>query len=201
MAQLVVKGNRILSYGEDCFIAVNGNVICTNENKVYENATVVECDNIPSDIDSVGYEYHSGAFVPCAPFGKGTGNVAVLCDENCKSIKDSGIPFSQIGEIIEFTYTGNGSSYNGVILPVELHKKPKILFISGNDATGIILTTPGVGFSIKNALFAGGSMAISVTNPFLVTIKESESGFSVTLEDVSLTMNSSGKTYSVTAIC
>lgn len=201
--QLVLSNNRVLTYGEN-FIAIGGVVINTETNKKYDNATIAECDCVPSDINDVGYEYHGGAFIPCAPFGKGTGNVAVLCDENCKSIKDSGIPFSQMGEIVEFTYTGDNNP-QGRTIPYILHKKPKILFISGNDATGLILTAPGVGFSIanQNKTSVGGSVAVmlTITNPLSVVTSESEGGFSIKLTDSSLTMNYSGKTYSVTAIC
>ena len=89
--QLVLRGNRVLSHGEDCFLCAGGAVICPETGRTFENATVVNHPGeIPSDIDEVGYEYHAGAFVPCAPFGKGGGNIAVVCNEDCKSIKDSG---------------------------------------------------------------------------------------------------------------
>lgn len=97
--QLVVSGNRILSYGEDCFLSMGGTVICPETSKVFQNATVVNCDYLPSDIDTVGYEYHAGEFVPCAPFGVGSGNVAVVCGEDCKTIKDSGIPLESLTSI------------------------------------------------------------------------------------------------------
>ena len=200
--QLVLSNNRVLTYGEN-FIALGGIVINTETGRKYENATIAECDCIPSDIDDVGYEYRSGDFVPCAPFGKGSGNVAVLCSRDCKSIKDSGIPFSQVGEIIEFTYTGDNMS-SGITLPILFHKKPKILFISGNDATGIVLSTPGVGFSIKNNCIInilGGPQTIITTNPLSVNITESDAGFDVKLIDTSITMNTSNQTYNVTAIC
>lgn len=93
--QLVVSGNRILAHGEG-FLAMGGTVINTNTGRAYQNATVVECDGCPSDIDKVGYEYHAGQFVPCAPFGVGDGNLAVVCGFDCKSIKDSGLPLRRI---------------------------------------------------------------------------------------------------------
>lgn len=86
--QLVLSNNRVLAHGEN-FISMGGTVINTETNKVYQNATVAECDGCPSDINKVGYEYHAGRFVPCAPFGVGPGNVAVYCDE-CKTPRDSG---------------------------------------------------------------------------------------------------------------
>lgn len=94
--QLVVSGNRILAHGEDCFLAMGGTVICTESGRVFQNATVVTCEGCPSDLGKVGYEYHAGQFVPCAPYGVGDGNVAVLCADSCKSIKDSGILFSEL---------------------------------------------------------------------------------------------------------
>jgi hypothetical protein len=87
--QLVVSGNRILAHGEG-FLAMGGTVIHNETGRVWQSATVVECDCCPTDIDSVGYEYHAGQFVPCAPYGKGKGNLAVVCNNDCKSIKDSG---------------------------------------------------------------------------------------------------------------
>ena len=87
--QLVLSNNRVLAHGEN-FISMGGTVINTETNKVYQNATVAECDGCPSDIGVVGYEYHAGEFVPCAPFGKGKGNIAVYCDD-CKTPRDSGM--------------------------------------------------------------------------------------------------------------
>lgn len=94
--QLVVSGNRILAHGEDCFLAMGGTVICTESGRVFQNATVVTCEGCPSDLDKVGYEYHAGHFVPCAPYGVGDGNVAVVCNEDCKAIKDSGLLLSEL---------------------------------------------------------------------------------------------------------
>lgn len=90
--QLVLSGYRVVAHGEN-FIAMGGTVVNTETNKTYQRATIVECDGCPSDIGEVGYEYHAGVFVPCAPYGKGKGNVAVLCDDGCKAVKDSGVPF------------------------------------------------------------------------------------------------------------
>jgi hypothetical protein len=70
---------------------MGGTVICTETGRAFDNATVTNVTGaIPADIDSVGYEYHAGEFIPCAPFGKGSGNIAVVCNDDCKSIKDSG---------------------------------------------------------------------------------------------------------------
>lgn len=95
--QLVVKGNRILSYGEACFYQIGETVFCPLRQKVFKNATIVICeDDLPADIDSVGYEYHAGKFVPCAPYGVGGGNIAVVYGEDCKVIMDSSIPCNSI---------------------------------------------------------------------------------------------------------
>ena len=105
--QLVLSNNRVVAHGEN-FIALGGTVINTGTGKKYENATVAECDGCPSDIDTVGYEYHAGVFVPCAPYGKGNGNIMVACQEDCGTPKDSGIPLSYIGTIASyFAFVGN----------------------------------------------------------------------------------------------
>lgn len=115
MAQLVVTGNRIVAHGEDCFLAMGGTVICTATghkftDRKFENATVINHDGaIPSDIDTVGYEYHAGEFVPCAPYGKGTGTIAVVCDE-CGTIKNSGISSANLCKILTFDYIGKGGT-------------------------------------------------------------------------------------------
>lgn len=104
--QLVLSNNRVLAHGEN-FISMGGTVINTETNKVYQNATVAECSGCPSDIGVVGYEYHAGEFVPCAPFGKGPGNVAVYCDD-CKTPRDSGIHIDVVcGTSSYLAFVGN----------------------------------------------------------------------------------------------
>lgn len=98
--QLVLSGNRVLAHGEDCFLCMGGTVVCNDTGKVYQNATIAECDSCPSDIDTVGYEYHAGVFVPCAPYGTGHGNVMVAC-EDCATPKDSGVPSNNLGAVVE----------------------------------------------------------------------------------------------------
>lgn len=94
--QLVVSGNRILAHGEG-FLAMGGTVINTETGRAYQNATVVECDGCPSDIGQVGYEYHAGRFVPCAPYGKSeNGYLPVLCGDDCRATKDSGLLLSDL---------------------------------------------------------------------------------------------------------
>lgn len=90
--QIVLCNNRIIAHGEN-FLAMGGVVINTETGAKFENATVAECEGCPSDIDSVGYEYHAGEFVPCAPYGKGNNNgyFMEVC-ETCATPRSSGIP-------------------------------------------------------------------------------------------------------------
>lgn len=90
--QLVLSNNRIIAHGEN-FLAMGGVVINTETGAKYENSTIAECEGCPSDIDSVGYEYHAGVFVPCAPFGKGNNNgyFMEVCTD-CATPRNSGIP-------------------------------------------------------------------------------------------------------------
>ena len=134
--QLVVSGNRIIAHGIDCFLSMGGTVICPDTGRTYQNATVVECEYFPGDIDSVGYEYHAGRFVPCAPYGIGNGNVAVVCNEDCKSIKDSGTPFDSITKVVETSYKGTGST-GAMILTFD--KAPDMVIITGGDKKEEIL--------------------------------------------------------------
>lgn len=110
MKQLVLSGNRVIAHGEDCFLCMGGTVICTETGRAWSNATVANVTGgIPADIDSVGYEYHAGEFIPCAPFGKGGGNVAVVCNEDCKTIKDSGKNAANLGNVAIVEYIGTGT--------------------------------------------------------------------------------------------
>lgn len=90
--QLVLSNNRIIAHGEN-FLAMGGVVINTETGARYENATIAECNGCPSDIDKVGYEYHAGVFVPCAPYGLGNNNgfFMEVC-ESCATPRNSGIP-------------------------------------------------------------------------------------------------------------
>jgi hypothetical protein len=90
--QLVLSNNRIIAHGEN-FLALGGVVINTETGTRYDNATIAECEGCPSDIDKVGYEYHAGVFVPCAPFGVGNNNgyFMEVC-ESCATPRSSGIP-------------------------------------------------------------------------------------------------------------
>lgn len=90
--QLVLSNNRVIAHGSN-YYAMGGVVINRATGKKYENATIAECSNCPSDIDKVGYEYHAGVFVPCAPYGKGNNNgyFMEVCTE-CATPRSSGIP-------------------------------------------------------------------------------------------------------------
>ena len=88
--QIVLSGNRVIAHGENCFLAMGGTVICEETGTAYQNATVAEVDDVPADIDSVGYEYHAGVFVPCAPYGSTSdGYLMVACD--CGTPKKTGV--------------------------------------------------------------------------------------------------------------
>ena len=94
--QLVLSNNRIIAHGEN-FLAMGGVVINTETGAKYENATIAECNGCPSDIDKVGYEYHTGVFVPCAPFagnGNNNGYFMEVC-EDCATPRNSGIPIKK----------------------------------------------------------------------------------------------------------
>lgn len=79
--QIVLIGNRVVAHGNDCFLCMGGTVICEETGKKYSNATVAEVEAVPADIDTVGYEYRAGVFVPCAPYGVGAGELMVACEE------------------------------------------------------------------------------------------------------------------------
>ena len=90
--QLVLSNNRVIAHGSG-YIALGGVVVKKTTGEKYDNATIAECSNCPSDIDKVGYEYHAGVFVPCAPYGKGNNNgyFMEVCEE-CATPRNSGIP-------------------------------------------------------------------------------------------------------------
>jgi len=86
--QIVLSGNRVVAHGTDCFLSMGGTVICEETGKAYQNATLAEVEAVPADIDTVGYEYHAGVFIPCAPYGEGAGALMVAC-EDCGTPKRS----------------------------------------------------------------------------------------------------------------
>lgn len=159
MAQIVLQGNKVLAYGDNCFIMCGNAVLCTTNGNTYPGATVATCATLPADIGSVGYEYHAGVFVPSGPFGKGSGNVAVVCDE-CKTLRDSGIPLDNMTKIYKHPYIGGGGygsgAQNSITCPGFV---PRIAFISKTNKRkgyefdedfadyGAILFDTGYGFS------------------------------------------------------
>ena len=115
--QLVLIGNRVIAYGEDCYVVTSEGVKDMTTEKTYSSATVAEYTvDLPSDIDIVGYEYHAGEFVPCAPYGKGTGTIPVLCDD-CKTLLDSGLTFDDLGLSYTTTYLGSGTGAVSITAP------------------------------------------------------------------------------------
>lgn len=151
--QIVISGSRILAHGEDCFLTMGGTVICSDSGRVFQNATVATVDALPADIDSVGYEYHAGEFVPCAPFGIGKGNIAVFCSNDCKALKDSGLSLSNdIAKYKVVEYTGSGTNTMSIAVGDFL---PKIaLFMAQTDTTESF-----------NAGFIVGSYGIAILTP------------------------------------
>lgn len=121
--QLVLVNNRIIAHGEG-FLAMDGVVINTETGAKYENATIAECDNCPSDIGEVGYEYHAGVFKPCAPYGKGNndGFFMEVCVP-CATPRNSGIPINNIkyvklAGVSVSEYAADRNIDSGVIIPI-----------------------------------------------------------------------------------
>lgn len=194
--QLVLSNNRVIAHGEN-FLAMGGVVINTETGDRYERATVAECGSCPSDIDTVGYEYHAGTFVPCAPYGKGDGNVVVACNKDCKALKDSGIPFGRMAQIVTKTYTGNGKSP----LNITFDAVPVILFIQGKKTA-----SSGVNYDSGYAM-----TGVYSNNTGVHTVEVKYSGFDVYIyvDGTSMKLgevgeaapfNKDGYEYTVTAI-
>lgn len=157
--QLVLSGNRVLAHGEDnSFMCMGGTVICQTTGRAFQNATVANVTGeIPSDIGDMGYEYHAGKFVPCAPFGKGGGNVAVLCPNDCKSIKDSGISLDGMTRKAVTSYIGTGKTGSSNRNSLTFDFAPKLVFISPqevnlststNDYFGLLMGSAGLVFKL-----------------------------------------------------
>lgn len=161
--QIVVSGNRVLAHGEN-FLAMGGTVVNTETGKVYQNATVVECENCPADIDKVGYEYHAGVFVPCAPYGVGLGNIAVVCNEDCKSIKDSGYDvriLNNVAHVVTGSYTGSGKYGESNPNTLTFDTIPKLVVIVGTGG-GYIIPQRGVGI-VNNFITGISNNTITVS--------------------------------------
>lgn len=110
--QLLLQGNRVVGYGED-FLDIGRGILCPETGVVRLNCTLVTaCSELPNDIDSAGYEYHAGDFIPCAPYGRGQGTLAAF-GVNCKKLIDTGIEsasLSKLGRFFQTAYTGTNSS-------------------------------------------------------------------------------------------
>ena len=194
--QLVLCNNRVMAYGEN-FLAMGGVVINTDTGERHEHATIAECDCVPSDIGQRGYEYRAGEFIPCAPFGKGDGNVPVLCGNDCKATKDSGIPLESFCLVQKKPYTGNGGAGAGSAVTLEFNHPPFMVFIvpkvgNLNSYSGYIQVTGGVSFqrtnstgtiNLLNATFDGKTVSF----------------YHASVADKGL--NSSGEEYEAIALC
>lgn len=193
--QIVISGNRILAHGEDCFLAMGGTVICPDTGRVYQNATVATVDALPSDIDSVGYEYHAGEFIPCAPYGIGSGNLAVFCGEDCKALKDSGIPIGNFARYTATSYKGNGTYSRS--LTFDFPPQLVIIMERGNNYfIGFMMTTVGVSFS--------SSGAYAIQRAFNVSRAQGQNTISWNCDSSTMSpfemLNESGVTYDVYAV-
>ena len=141
--QLVLSGNRIIAHGEN-FLSMGGTVINTETGKTYQNATVAECEGCPSDIGEVGYEYHAGTFVPCAPYGKGNGTLLVACEE-CASPKNSGVKLHDVawdlvgeatGDLSEALTSANVTK--NISVKFDDAPPPRLMVVVDMEATGIV---------------------------------------------------------------
>lgn len=153
--QLVLNNNRVMAYGEN-YLAMGGVVINTVTGERHEHATIAECDCAPSDIGQVGYEYRAGEFIPCAPYGKGDGTVPVLCGNDCKATKDSGIPLESFCLVEKKPYKGMGGAGAGGAVTLEFNHPPFMVFIAPkyaniNSYSGYIQGAGGVSFQRTNS--------------------------------------------------
>lgn len=144
--KLALSGKRVIGYGEN-LIPMGGTVIDTDTNKVYQNATIAECDGCPSDIDLVGYEYHAGNFVPCAPYGTedSGGEIMVACD-NCATPRKSGIDIQDVHDAGKLS-RGTLSSDRLPTVPVAKGGTGRSTltadsFLAGNSTGAVKLLTP-----------------------------------------------------------
>ena len=195
--QIVISGNRVLAHGEDCFAVTGNTVVCTNSDKVYDNATIATVEEIPADIDTVGYEYHAGLFVPCAPFGVGLGNIAVVCGNDCKAIKDSGIDINKISSVIYTTYEGTSMSNSAGSVAVYFDTDKTIIGVIVMGASGAAFAQNGDGVIIT----AANSTLLEKVHSFQPSISGNYFGFSAgTSNTAPGSMNKYGSTYTAIAL-
>lgn len=195
--QLVLIKNRVVSYGGE-YVTMGNTVIDTQSGKVFSGATVAECNGCPPDIGEVGYEYTAGVFTPCAPYGKGDGNLAVLCNRDCKSIKDSDIPLSRICQTTKTTYKGTGSQSASNPCSITFDFPPDIVFIMPQTQSSLYFggyIHGKYGFAYKQS--SGSAFVYIQAN---VTGNTLEWYGRTDTADAHECMNSSGITYDVFAI-
>lgn len=161
--KIVVKNNRVLAHGGE-YIALGSTVIDTESQKVFTDATIAECENCPPDIDSAGYEYRGGEFVPCAPYGVGTGNVAVVCNESCKSIKDSGFSIDTFAGMEVLPYKGTGTEWDNAKLTLKFETvEPTIIFFQQQTSSSLMVSGYVCGEKGVLHAFTSGSLETDST--------------------------------------
>lgn len=173
--QLVLSNNRVIAHGEN-FLALGGVVINTSTGAKYENATIAECECVPCDIDTTGYEYHAGEFVPCAPFGMGNNNgyFMEVC-EDCATPRSSGIPikdikWNKLGSVVCSVSETTATVSKDFSIPVstdELFEYSMLRYrIKGGSYFNLGRVTCAVGaLKLYELVFAGGSYIFTVNGP------------------------------------
>ena len=172
--QLVLINNRIVAHGEN-FLAMGGVVINTVTGARYDNATVAECSGCPSDIDEVGYEYHAGSFVPCAPYGKGkgTGYFMEVCPD-CATPRNSGLLINDInwgkvasvaGSIQSNAAESNQQNYSFSVSNSELAKYSSLRYkIKAGSVLNIARFVAGSGINSFNFISLNGLVLYGIYN-------------------------------------
>lgn len=148
--QIVLSGNRVIAHGESCFLAIGGTVVCEETGKAYSNATVAEVDVLPADIDRVGYEYHAGVFVPCAPYGMTEDGYLMGACFECGTPRYTDISIAEVRDRLN-TYATILATYPG-----------------GSECTcekdGVILTASDTSGSYSFNVPGAGTWAIKIKN-------------------------------------
>ena len=162
--QLVLSNNRVIAHGEN-FLAMGGVVINTETGERYERATVSECDSCPSDIDTVGYEYYAGTFVPCAPYGKGDnkGFFMEVC-EKCATPRNSGIPISAFDSCVLWTNPKPLVEFEAQTIELDLTKyaRLKVIVKARTPANSVCNTCE---LALKNVKFQLSTINLIVNTP------------------------------------
>lgn len=148
--QIVLSGNRVIAHGENCFLAMGGTVICEETGKAYQNATIAEVETLPADIGSVGYEYHTGIFVPVAPYGKTDGGYIMAACYECATPRATDITFAALRDRLD-TYATIDVRY-----PVGS--------VCTCEKDGVIFTAPDTSGEASFNVPESGRWAIKITN-------------------------------------